>query len=162
MKLSLYQITEEYLQIAEALKEGEATPELETALALNEHNLQVKSVNYAYLVKDMQAENTAIDNEIERLTKLKAQRDNAITRLEDTVKAAMILYGIEKIESNNIKISFRKSTQVIIDDEESIPAKYKKKKVTLSVDKAGLNNDLNTGKKIKGARLQENKNIQIK
>jgi archaellum component FlaG (FlaF/FlaG flagellin family) len=165
MKLSLYTIEAEYLQIAEELQNngGELTEELELALTINKDQLQVKSAGYAFVIKETESEILTIDNEIDRLNKMKSVRNNAIERLKNAVKSAMELYGVEKIESNTIKIILAKSpASVVIDDESKIPAKYKKKEVKISLLKKEIGNDLKAGLKVKGASLEtEKKNLRI-
>lgn len=165
MKLSLYTIEKEYLQIADALIEngGELTEELELALLINKEQLQVKSAGYAFVIKDKQAEIEAIDKEIERLTNLKKVRDNAIERLKTSIKQAMEMYGVEKIESNTITITLAKSpASVLIEDESLIPEFYIKSEVKKSILKKEIANDLKAGLEVKGASLiTDKKNLRI-
>ena len=165
MNLNLYQIESEYLQLADTLIEngGELTEELELALLINKEQLQVKSAGYAFVIKDKQAENDYIDKEIERLTNLKKVRVNAIERLKTSIKQAMELYDIEKIESNTITITLAKSpASVLIENEDLIPKKYLQKETVTKVLKKEISNDLKAGLKIKGASLvTDNKNLRI-
>lgn len=165
MKVSLYTIENEYQKIADELMEngGELTPEIELALSINKYQLQGKSAGYAFVIKDKDAEIEAIDKEIERLSKLKQSRVNTKERLKNAIKSAMELYGIEKIESNTIRITLAKSApSVVIEDESLIPKKYKKTETKTSVLKKEISNDLKAGAKIKGAYLEtNNKNIRI-
>lgn len=166
MKLSLYQIESEYLEIAEQLQDsgGELTPDLELSLAINKDQLQVKSAGYAYVIKETEAEIKTIDSEIERLNGLKTVRKNSIERLRHAVKSAMELYGIEKIESNLIKITIAKNpASLVIDNESLIPAKFKKKENVITVLKKDITEALKAGQKVKGAYLETDKtNLRIK
>ena len=164
MKQSIYNIEQEYLELASAIIDngGEVTEEQQQQLAINKESLEVKAVKYGYVIKDVENEVDAIDAEIKRLEAMKKTRENLIAKLKDTVSTAMNLYEIEEIKLQNLKINFRKYTASEIIDESLIPAKYKKKKVTVSLMKAEILADLKAGKKIKGAELKENKNIQFK
>ena len=164
MKQSIYNIEQEYLQLAEEIIEngGEVTPEQEQALALNKDTLEVKSVKYGYVIKDVENDLVAIDAEIKRLEALKSSRVNLIAKLKDTVSQAMDLYGIEEIKMQNLKINFRSSQSTEITDETLIPAKYKKSVTTVTISKNDLLADLKLGVKIEGAELKKNKNIQFK
>ena len=66
MNINLYQLQNEYLQLTEALMEsgGELTPEIEDAIELNKHNLEVKGTNYGFIIKQLDAECDIIDSEI--------------------------------------------------------------------------------------------------
>lgn len=59
-------------------------------------------------------------------------------------------------------ISYRKSEQVIVEDLESLPTQYLRKKEIVEADKTALKEALKNGEEIKGAILQENFNIQVK
>lgn len=163
-ELNLYGIEQTYLRIASDLLDngGELTPELEQALELNKENLEVKSAKYAYIVKKYDDEVSLIDNEIKRLTELKNAREKAQEKLKERVKNAMILFGYTEIQSQNIKLSFRKSTALVITDEKAIPAKYKKKVSVVKIDNAAIKNDINAGKKVKGAHVDTKQNLQIR
>ncbi len=163
-ELNLYSLEQEYLSIAQQLEEGELTPELENALALNRENFEVKAAKYGYVTKKFDGEIYLIDKEIERLTALKNAKEKAITKLKDAVKTAMDLYEIKKVEAQNIKLMLVRSKPSVVVDESILPKKYIKKKVktTYEPDKIAIKNDLDAGKKIKGAMLKENENLQIK
>lgn len=165
-ELNLYAIETEYMELAAKMIEngGELTEELESALAINKENFEVKSAKYAYVTKKFDGEVFLIEKEIERLTALKNSREKAIENLKATVKQAMELYGVKKIEAQNIKLLLVRSKPSVVVDEDLLPKKYIKKtvKTTYTPDKNAIKNDLDAGKKIKGAVLKENENLQIK
>ena len=165
MRKSIYNIEREYLDIAEMLQEngGELTTETEIALAINKEELQVKAANYGYVVKSMLDTNVNIDAEIERLNALKLINVKTIERLKYSVENAMKIYGIEEIKVNNIKISFRKSTSTLIENENLIPKKYFQTKPAIKTVSLKMVGDaLKAGIKVKGASLSDNKKLQIK
>lgn len=57
---------------------------------------------------------------------------------------------------------FRKSSQIIIKDENLIDFKYKKEKISISIDKISIKKDLEAWIEVEGAFIQENLNLQIK
>lgn len=165
MKLSLYNIELEYLQLVETLIEngGEATPELEEALQLNKQNLETKGTNYGLVVKQIEAECDIIDSEIARLTALKKSRSKAIDRLKNNLSTAMQLYDIEEIKTPILKINFRKSESVEVIDLKLLDREYIKVSDPVeSADKAKIKEAIKEGKVVVGATLNQNKNIQIK
>lgn len=163
MKLNLYNIEKEYLDLAEQIIEngGEITPELETALAINKESLEIKAVKYGFVKKDLENDIESIDSEIKRLQALKSSRVNTIARLEEAVKTAMKLYGINEIKMQNLKIWFKASEAVKIEDESLIPKRYKITKTETSISKKFLLQELKAGKKVKGASLDKRDNIQF-
>lgn len=164
MKLSLYNIEQEYQELSSLLVDagGELTPELEERLQINKDNLTVKAVNYGYVIKDLEAEVEAIDVEIKRLTALKKSRESAIGRLEIGIKGAMELYEIDEVKLGTIKINFRKSTAVEITDEALIPELFKEAvPATYKISKKDISDVLKAGETVPGARLVNNKNLKI-
>ena len=162
--LNIYQIEKEYLELANQLIEsgGECSPELELQLTINQEQLEQKARGYGFVVKQMESDVSIIDAEIKRLGELKKARLKTIERLETTVSQAMQLYQINRLETPTLKISFRKSESVEIDDESAISFAYLKEKITYTIDKAMIKEAIKKGEVVAGARLQINQNIQIK
>lgn len=164
--LNLYGIEREYLEIANQLIEagGEISEELEEALAINKNDLEVKIAKYGYVTLSFDNEVDLIDAEINRLTELKNKRIKAKETLLVRVKSAMELFGVKKIEAQNIKLLLVPSKQVVIEDESLVDNKFKKTvvKTTTSVVKADIKKAIESGEEVKGAYIQENLNLQIK
>jgi hypothetical protein len=162
--LNIYQIEKEYLELANQLIEsgGECSPELELQLTINQEQLEQKARGYGFVVKQMESDVSIIDAEIKRLGELKKARLKTIERLETTVSQAMQLYQINRLETPTLKISFRKSESVEIDDESAISFAYLKEKITYTIDKTAIKEAIKKGEVVAGARLQVNQNIQIK
>jgi uncharacterized small protein (DUF1192 family) len=162
MKKSMYQIQSEYQQIADALTTGELTPELEHALQIAEHELEVKSVNYSFVIKDINDEISIINAEIDRLKDLKKVRENALERLKNNISNAMQLFQVDEIKTPLIKINFRKSESVEVDNMALLDAKFLNEKITITPDKMAIKEAIKNGEDVNGARLVINNNIQIK
>jgi hypothetical protein len=158
--MNLYQIKNEYLTLASQLEQGELTPEIEQQLQINEEQLKEKAINYGYVIRSFEYDNDVIDAEIKRLKQLKEQKENAIDKLKNAVSDAMQLYGIEKIDSPTLKLSFRKSESIEVS--ENIDKKYLIEKTTLQPDKQAIKKAIKDGKQVEGAVLVTNYNIQIK
>jgi hypothetical protein len=160
---NIYQIQQDYLSITNELIEngGELSTEIETALAINKSELQQKAVAYIYVTKSLEADVSTIDDEIKRLQALKASRVKTIDKLKETVKQAMELYEIEEIKTATLKINFRKSESVEV-DENIISDDYCKFKTVRTPDKAMIKDAIKSGAEIYGASLKINRNIQIK
>jgi hypothetical protein len=164
MRISIYQIEQSYNQLAEELIDngGELTPELSEALAITEEQLQNKSVAYSFVIKQIDSEVDIIDVEIKRLQAMKKARENASQRLKDNIKNAMDLFNIDEIKTPLVKINFRKSKAVEVEDVNKLSAPYKVVKVTEQADKAAIKSALESGIEIPGCRIIENRNLQIK
>ena len=162
MKKSLYQISREAQEIASLLEEGELTPELERALIINQNELQEKAINYAYAIKSIEDDVTAINEEIKRLQGIKTAKTNAIDRMKETICDAMLRHGIEKVTIPTLSLSFRRSESVEVDNTFSLDERYIKTEIKKSPDKIRIKQDIKDGITVAGARLIENYNLQIK
>lgn len=164
MKLTIYQIEQSYNQLAEELIDngGELTPELEQQLAITEEQLQNKSVAYSFVIKQMDADIETIDAEIKRLQNAKKQREKASEYLKERIKHAMELFNIEEIKTPLVKINFRKSETVEVEDVNALPNVYKNVKVVETADKAMIKEAIKNGAKIHGCSIVQHKNLQIK
>ena len=164
MKVSLYNIQNEYLQIVESLIEngGELTTELESEIQINKEQLQTKGVCYGFIIKQLDANNDMIDKEIERLNKIKKTNSNSIERLKTNLSTAMQIFEVEQLETPLIKINFRKSESIEIEDLSLLNDAYKNTKTTVTADKVKIKDAIKKGETVIGAIISYNKNIQIK
>lgn len=162
--MNIFKIQSEYQQLVNQLIEngGELTPELELALQINKDNFHSKSENYGYITKQFDGEMDIIDNEIKRLQQAKKTREKAIERLKDTIELAMLTFDIDKIETPLIKISFRKSESVEVENVNELPNEFKVIKLTESADKLKIKDALKSGMFISGCSIKTNRNLQIK
>lgn len=164
MKLTIYQIEQSYNQLAEELIDngGELTPELETALAITEEQLQNKSVAYSFVIKQMDADIDTIDAEIKRLQAAKKQREKASEYLKERIKHAMELFSIEEIKTPLVKINFRKSETVEVENVNELTSAYKTIKIVETADKAAIKSAIKNGIVVPGCSIVEHRNLQIK
>lgn len=160
---TLYNINNDYLELISQVEEAEGvlTPELEQALTINKSELEVKSIAYVEIVKQRESLNERIDNEIKRLQALKKSNDTLISKLKNNLLNAVNLFG--NYEAGFIKLSTRKSKQVVIDyDVNDLPKQYKVVKVTETADKVAIKKAIESGETVYGCRLVENVNLSIK
>jgi hypothetical protein len=164
MKLSLYNIQQEYISLAESIidNDGLLSEEMEAALQINKDQLESKSQCYGFIVRQLEGECDMIDNEIKRLEAMKKSRGKTVDRLKESVSKAMQLYEIDKIETPTLKISFRKSESIEIEEESLIDEKYMTVKTTKTPDKKAIKEAIKAGEIVLGVTLKENQNIQFK
>ena len=162
--MSLFRIKEEYLLILEELNEtdGEITSEISDKLKINESDLKDKAINYAFYIKKLESDNKIVSDEISRLQEIKARNIKKIDSLESSITAAMIMFGIDKVESPTLKLSLRKSEQVNISDESKLSDNFFTTKTTRAVSKSAIKDAIKSGADIVGAELVINQNLQIK
>jgi hypothetical protein len=160
--MNLYTLTSEAKMLASLLETEELTPELESMLIINQQELSDKSINYAKVIRNLEADSDAIDNEIKRLKAMKESNDRVIDRMKDAVRNAMVSSGIDKIESSLFKLSLRRSEAVEVINQDQLPECFVKAKTTYTPDKVAIKDAIKSGLTVEGAVIVENLNLQIK
>tara|TARA_R110000737_G_scaffold56080_1_gene80116 strand:- start:5223 stop:5681 length:459 start_codon:yes stop_codon:yes gene_type:complete len=147
------------LSVIEA-NEGELTDEVLEQLEINNEDLQTKSESYLAVIKNREALNTQIDDELKRLQAMKKANNNLVSRLKNSLLNAVNIFG--EFETGLIKFGIRKSTTVevngIVND---LPKEYKTVKVTEQPNKAEIKKSLQRGEQIEGCALVTNYNLKI-
>lgn len=159
--ITLYQISEDQRRLNAMLEEtgGELTPELEEALAITEQNFVSKAENYGKAILHYKQMVAAAKAETDRIKAIQKTCENAIARMEERLRDAMILFDKPKVEMATLKLSLRKSERVVIDDENNLPADCIV--VKTEVSKTDVKRHLKAGETI-GAHLEENQSLQIR
>ena len=160
--MNLYEITREAQELAFLLESDELTHELEAALLINQDQLQAKAGNYAKVIANIQSDADAIDAEIKRLKAMKDTKDRSINRMKEALRDAMLVSGIDKIESSLFKLSLRRSEAVEVDVVEALPNAFQNVKNVVTADKLAIKEAIKRGENVMGARIIENFNLQIK
>lgn len=115
----------------------------------------------ALYYKNTTAEAAALKNEIDNLTARKKTTEARAERLKSYLEYAL---NGEKFSTARVEVGFRKSSKVIVDDEEKFKAAYPqffKKTVTENISLTDIREALKT-QAFNGARLVESQNIQIR
>lgn len=160
--ISLYKINENMLSLLSVIEanEGELTDEVLEQLEINNEELQTKSESYLAVIKNREALNTQIDDELKRLQAMKKANNNLVLRLKNSLLNAVNIFG--EFEVGLIKFGLRKSTTVevngIVND---LPKEYKTVKVTEQPNKAEIKKSLQRGEQIDGCALITNYNLKI-
>ena len=165
---NIYNLTNEYndlyLRLFESVNEetGEFDEELINALTIKKEELNHKTESLACIVKETETREDQIDKEIKRLQALKKRYGLVRKRIEDSILTSLISLGENKVEGLKATISFRKSCQTIIEDEELLPDEYKKVKITFEPKKTEIKKAIEQGINVPGARLEIIQNLQVK
>lgn len=164
IQTSLYQIRAEHLYLLKLIEEseGELTPEIEAGLMLSQDQFQEKAVSYGFVLKTFDNTTDVIAAEIKRLQELKDKSEKRKELFKQRLSEAMIQFGVEKIETPLLKLSFRKSESVEITDENLLPDDYKIEKTTYSPDKTKIKYYIKEGSIVPGAELITKQNLQVK
>ena len=166
--MTLWEITQEFLTLASLIEEagGEATDEVMEELAISRENFTHKAEGYSKLILKWESEVETCLNEIKRIQAIKKTKENAVARLKDTLKAALLVFGqedakgIKRYETPLVKLSTRKSQAVEILDEAELPDAFWV--VKREVSKSSISEALKAGEEVPGAVMKENVSLQIK
>ena len=164
MKVALYQIEQEYLNIVQSIIDagGEITEEQETALSISKEQLQNKGVCYGFIVKELEGNIDLIDLEIKRLQALKKPLVNSIDRLKNNLSQAMQMFEVTELKTPLLKINFRKSESIEVTDIDLLDADFVKTTITKAADKIAIKDAIKAEIPVRGAVLITNYNLQIK
>jgi hypothetical protein len=164
MKVALYQIEQEYLNIVQSIIDagGEITEEQETALSISKEQLQNKGVCYGFIVKELEGNIDLIDLEIKRLQALKKPLVNSIDRLKNNLSQAMQMFEVTELKTPLLKINFRKSESIEVTDIDLLDADFVKTTITKAADKIAIKEAIKAEIPVSGAVLLTNYNLQIK
>lgn len=121
-----------------------------------------KHEGIALFIKDLEADAEKIKAEEKILKERREAKEKKAERLREYLSCSMKLFGDTKIETERCLVSFRKSEQINILDENIIPDIYKTKVETFKINKNDLKVAIKQGQKIEGAELVEKQNLQIK
>ena len=125
---------------------------------------ETKIENVALYIKELKAERDAIKNEIDNLTGRMKSKDRKVDGLKSYLQHAL---DGQKFESAKVKVSYRKSQQVVLAGEfdewaqEHMP-ELLTVKTTYTPSKTAIKEALMDGKNVQYATIVENQNIQIK
>src|ERR1700689_3701423 len=103
--MNLHEISNEYLSVMDKIEEGEVF-NLSSQLDAIKVPLETKAINLATYINTLDSNVTAIDNEINRLNKIKKSIVNKQQYLLDYLDYNMRRCGIEKIESPLFSIKY--------------------------------------------------------
>lgn len=164
--LSLYNITNKFVELMNKAQEGELTEEEYNELGEElASELQKKSSSIIGYTQNEEALIEAIDNQIKRLTEFKKAKQNNIDKFKQYVKENMERLEISKIETELGTLSIAKNPMSVeIENEYEIPSEFKQEIVTVKIDKTAIKKHFKeTGEIIKGIAIVDDKtSLRIK
>lgn len=122
-----------------------------------------KIENIALFIKNLKADEKALDDEIKSL---KARMESKSRKIDNLSRYLEITLGNNKFESPKCKVSWWKSKQVVIDDEKQFIDQFSDtsmvtRKVDMKINKTEVKKYLQENK-CSIAHIEEKQNLQIK
>lgn len=167
---SLFALSNEYADLYNALlasvdEDGVVDDNAFMAVEQAKGELRTKLSNTANVYQAICADIARFDERIEQLTamrdRLVKSRDRVIGYIDNACRTA----GIVEIQGDFVNIKYKNNPpHVEIADESDIPDEYRKTvvKTTMSIDKAKIKVDIQSGKEVAGAYLKQDMRIEIK
>lgn len=164
MNNSLYEIAREYLEAFDHLEIDEETGEIlnfESVDALA-GTFEEKAESVACYIKNLDAFAGDLKAEEANLAERRKSAEKRVENMKKYLTSCLDAVGRDKVETAKVRVSFRKSVSVSIDDEQALPADFVVETVSTKPDKTAIKKAIQAGQEIAGASLVENRNIQIK
>lgn len=125
--------------------------------------LETKSMSVAFMVRSIEADADAMKhwarNANERASAALARAES----LREYIARCMRATGMNKIEGPGIKLGFRRSSAVVIDDADMIPAEFMRHLPAPppAPDKKAIADSFKAGRDVIGAHLESRQSLQI-
>lgn len=120
---------------------------------------KAKLENIALYYKELKAEADALEAEAKKLATRAKTASKRAEFFKNYIATSMLGNGDTELKTSRCAITFRKSEKVVTD--ETLARAYLVRKIEYAPDKKLIKELLKSGKKIRGARLEESQNIQI-
>ena len=159
--MKLYELTQSYQQVLEIAEQLDAETLKDTLDSINDA-VEQKVENTAFVVKQLEANISVIDEEIKRLQAMKQTQQNNVRSLKEYIQGAMEQVGMNRIQGKLIKIAIQnnpKSVEVL--NENVIPKNYFVEQKP-QLDKKALLADLKGGAQVEGVEIKQSRSLRIR
>lgn len=165
-ELSLYKITNKFVELMDKAEEGELTEEeynqLGEELAIQ---LQQKGSNIIGYTKNIEFMINAMKEEEKRISENRKSLESKLDKFKEYVKDNMERLGITKMDTELGTLSIAKNPMSVeIINENEIPNEFKQEIVTVKIDKTAIKNHFKeTGEIPQGTQIIDDKfSLRIK
>ncbi|WP_228865549.1 siphovirus Gp157 family protein [Staphylococcus lugdunensis] len=159
---NLFELSTNYQQIYNLISEQENELILKDTLASINDALENKADSYVAIIKSLETDNKAIDEEIKRLRQRKSTNENGIKRLKESLQQAMEETGKEKFKTALNSYSIAKNPPTLyVQEENSIPKEYYIEQEP-KLNKTELLKAVKDGLEIKGVELKQNRSLRVR
>lgn len=158
---SLYELTGKWLEVYEMTGEVEQEV-IDDTLESIEGEIENKATGYGMVIKQLEADASALAEEIKRLQAKKKAAENTIDRMKARLQESMLAIGTKKITTPLFSFGIQKNPpKVVIDNPEAVPARYLIPQEP-KVDTKGILTDLKGGELMTWAHLEQGESLRIR
>lgn len=158
--MKLFELTQSYQQVLEIAEQLDAETLKDTLDSINDA-VEQKVENTAFVVKQLEANVSVIDEEIKRLQAMKSTQTNNIKNLKMYLQESMEKVGLDKVQGDLIKVAIQNNPPSVRLDEGFNNNEYLIE-VAPKIDKKAILSDLKQGKTIQGAEIVQGRSIRIR
>lgn len=166
--MKLLFIAQDHAKFLQAYEQAQQNGDIETAeqalqdLQQIEGAFEDKVASCAFVVRQIEADAEACKVWAKQAAEQAKARKAQAERLRQYIDACMTEAGCEKVDRPGIKVSYRASNAVIVDEGAAIPEEYLKPPKERDIDKKKIADDLKEGVILDFARIENRRNLQIK
>lgn len=125
--------------------------------------IEDKAENIAKLIRSLDADVEAYNNEIKRLSDRKRVAENKIKSVKAYLQSNMEQLGKEKFKTELFSFGIQNNpASVDITNEQAIPVEFITVETVKKIDKRGLIQALKDGEDISGAALKQSRSLRIR
>lgn len=162
---TLYDLTGEYLELLEMAEDPETDPQaFADTLESLDWEFEDKADGYAKIIAQMNADESAIADEIKRLQARKKYMEGNVDRMKKSLQMAMESTGKRKFKTSLFSFGIQKNPPRVVMDAENltdIPIDYLVPQDP-TVDKKKIMAELKSGAKLPFAHLEQDEGIRIR
>ena len=159
--MKLFELTQSYQQVLEIAEQLDAETLKDTLDSINDA-VEQKVENTAFVVKQLEANVSVIDEEIKRLQAMKGTQTNNIKSLKLYLQESMEKVGLDKVQGKLIKIAIQNNPQSVeVLNENVIPKNYFVEQKP-KLDKKALLTDLKGGVQVEGVEIKQSRSLRIR
>ena len=164
--MSIYELTADYIQIMEMMEDPELDPQtLADTMEAVEGELEIKAESYAKIMKNLDGDVEALENEIRRLTSRKKAIEENIKRMKAALQGMMEVTGKTKFKTQLFSFNIQRNAPAVvidIDDVANMPEEFLKFRAP-EVNKTAIKEALQNGADLEGiAHLESKVSLRIR
>lgn len=159
---SLFDLSTDYQQLYDLIAEQEDEQILKDTLASINDAIEDKADGYVAVIKTLEGDNKAIDEEIKRLRQRKTSNQNGVKRLKESLQEVMEQTGKEKFKTalNSYSIANNPPSIEVV-NESLIPKSYWVEQAP-KLNKKEILSDIKNGVEIKGAEVVQTRSLRVR
>lgn len=164
--MTIYELAAQYEGFARLVEDGDIPDEaIADTFALLDAEFDDKADALACIIKELGAEAEAIKAQETALKERRQRKESRAEYLRGLLSESMKRLDKAKIETSRNVISFRKSTALVIADEEDFKQRHRdlcQVEEVVKIPKKDITDRLKAGEEISGAALETRQNLQIR